>query len=204
MSSHEWPGGRSPRALVAGVVLGVVLAASGTAPGVASAPPAGAPTPAECAAVDHEFTPTALSIAGVIGPTRVLALGRDRDGVPRTPPLTDRGKWQFSWDRASRTRPGGSWGVIRLAAHTYPSFAGTALGNRLLARLRPGAQITVTGAGGEVLCYRVSRREIVRADNTTADYYSTTGRSRLAILVCSGIRRGPGNWSHRTIWYAVP
>jgi hypothetical protein len=35
-------------------------------------------------------------------------------------------------------------------------------------------------------------------------YYSSTGPSRLAILVCSGRRRGPGDWSHRTIWFAKP
>jgi hypothetical protein len=50
----------------------------------------------------------------------------------------------------------------------------------------------------------VVRRDRVRAEKAIPDYYSSTGRSRLAILVCSGKRRGPGDWSHRTIWYAVP
>ncbi|MFC5731584.1 hypothetical protein ACFPQB_21920 [Nocardioides vastitatis] len=31
-----------------------------------------------------------------------------------------------------------------------------------------------------------------------------TGRPRLAILVCSGRRLGPGSWSRRTVWYAEP
>ncbi|GAA4724451.1 hypothetical protein GCM10023350_03510 [Nocardioides endophyticus] len=150
------------------------------------------------------FTPKTIVIPGVVAATRVLALGRDRRGVPRTPPLTSRGKWQFAWDKASGNRPGGRWGVIRLNAHTYPASAGTALGNRLLARLRKGAVVRVAGSSGQRLCYRVTKRVSLRAERSSVDYYDDGGRSRIAILVCSGKRRGPGDWSHRTIWYAVP
>lgn len=94
--------------------------------------------------------------------------------------------------------------MIRLAAHTYPRSAGAALGNRLLGRLRAGALIKVSGAQGAQLCYRVTRRITVRAEQRLAAYYATTGAPRLAILVCSGTRRGPGDWSHRSIWFAKP
>ena len=193
--------------LVSGVVWGVVFAAFGAAPGAASAHAAeAAGRSVSCPVVDHGFTPRWLGIPRVIGRTRVLALGRDRHGAPRTPPLTDRGKWQFAWDKASGIRPGSRHGVVRLNAHTYPRDGsyGFALGNRLLTRLRIGARLVVSGAHGERLCYKVVRRVNVRAAGSFAEYYSTTGRPRLAILVCSGKRRGPGNWSHRTIWYAAP
>lgn len=157
---------------------------------------------AQCGAAVEPFRPTMLTIPRVVGPTRVLALGRDRNGVPRTPPLTERGKWQFAWDKARR--PGNRHGVVRLNAHTYPRFAGLALGNRLLARLRVGARIVVTGAGSARLCYRVIRRVQKRAGASFADYYAMSGPPRLAILVCSGRRRGPGDWSHRTVWFAEP
>lgn len=194
-------------ALVAGVVLGIALAAPGPAPGVVSAQATGAGVAARtmtCSRVDHGFTPRWLKIPGVVQRTRVMALGRDRRGVPRTPPLTDRGKWLLAWDKASGIRPGSARGVVRLNAHTYPRSAGSALGNRLLAHLRTGTRLVVSGARGERLCYRVSRRVSVRAEGSFAQYYSSTGRPRVAILVCSGKRRGPGDWSHRTIWYAVP
>ncbi len=203
MSSGER---RTPRfriALAAGVVLGGAVTSSGTTPWVATAHAEVARTKT-CPQVDRQFTPRSLAIPQVIGRTRVLALGRDRRGVPRPPPLTDRGKWQFAWDKDSRIRPGGRRGVVRLTAHTYPRFAGLALGNRLVAQLHRRAVLVVTGSHGQRLCYKVVRRESVRAERSLSSYYSSTGPSRLAILVCSGKRRGPGDWSHRTIWYAVP
>lgn len=189
-------------------MLGVALAASSAAPGPASAHPArvdAARTSAACTPTGRPFKPTELSARGVLDPTRVLARGEDRYGVPQPPPLTNRGKWQFAWDNASGVRPGDDRGVVRLTAHTYPG-AGTkapALGNLLLARLRPGALLKLAG-GGERLCYRVTRRQRVRATDSVPGYYDTTGAPRLAILVCSGKRRGPGDWTHRTIWYAEP
>ncbi|WP_210649051.1 class F sortase [Nocardioides sp. SYSU D00065] len=169
----------------------------------ASAPAASGP---RCTTADRPFTPTSLRIDGVVGPTRVLALGRDRNGVPRTPPLTDRGKWQLGWDRISRIRPGSERGVVRLTAHTYPwsGAYGLALGNRLLTSLRNGARITVEGPAGQRMCYRVTKITRVPAGQIAQAYYTSTGRPRLAILVCSGVRRGPGDWSHRTIWFAEP
>ena len=193
-------------ALVPGVVLGVALAASGTTVGVASAQADTTEASVPCAQVDHGFRPTSLAIDGVVGPTRVLAQGQDQHGVPRPPPLTERGKWQLAWDKASGVRPGDLEGVVRLTAHTYPrdGSRAPALGNLLLARLHPGAPLEVSGASGERLCYRVARRVQVPVRASLSGFYSTTGPARLAILVCSGKRRGPGDWTHRTIWYAVP
>ncbi|WP_435768434.1 hypothetical protein [Nocardioides sp. SYSU DS0651] len=193
--------------LAAGIVLGAALAAPGTARGGGSPVDASLEQVASraglCRPVGHAFRPAAITIPGVVGRTRVLARGRDRWGSPLPPPLTARGKWQLAWDNAS-TRAGGRRGVGRLTAHTYPWSAGRALGNRLLSQLHRGERLVVHGPRGERLCYRVVKRVRVRAGRPTPGYYSSSGAGRLAILVCSGKRRGPGDWSHRTIWYAVP
>lgn len=192
-------------ALVTGVLLAAVLATVTPAAGAVAAD-AEEPGTVVCPAVEQPFAPRALRIPGVVGRTKVLALGRDRQGTPRTPPLTDRGKWQLGWDKKSRIKPGSDHGVIRMNAHTYPHDGtyGLALGNRLLAELRKGDLIVATGRGGDRLCYKVTRIMRVRATKSVPAYYTSAGKPRLAILVCSGKRRGPGDWSHRTIWFASP
>lgn len=191
--------------LVVVTVLGAVVTAPGTGHGSQFAHAAGGARPAGCRPAEQAFRPAWVRMPDVVDKTRVLALGRDRNGVPRTPPLTNRGKWQLAWDRESGIRPGERYGVIRLNAHTYPwsGIYGSALGNRLLRRLHVGDRMVVSGDGGR-LCYVVTRRVSTRAERPLRDYYSTAGPSRLAILVCSGRRRGPGDWSHRTIWFAKP
>ncbi len=182
------------------------MAASGPALGAA---PAGTETigaTTRCHSSDQAFAPVRLAVDHVLPATRVLSRGQDAYGVPEPPPLTRRGRWQLAWDRESGVLVGDSAGVVRMTAHTYPRVAGRfpALGNLLLARLHPGARLVVSGAGGERLCYRVTRRRTIRSTATSDDFYDTTGAPRLAILVCSGTRRGPGDWSHRTIWWAEP
>jgi len=195
---------RRASVVAAGAVLAGLLAAPGAAP-LAAASPASASVPG-CSSPDQPFTPRTITIPRVVGATRVLALGRDRNGVPRTPPLTDRGKWQFGWDKLSHIRPGSAHGVVRLNAHTYPRDGsyGLALGNRLLSKLRKGALLVAKGATGQRLCYRVTRQLQVKASQSVPAYYDDGGPPQLAILVCSGVRRGPGDWSHRTIWFASP
>lgn len=147
------------------------------------------------------FTPTAIDIDGVGHGFPVVALGRDGD-VPGVPPV-----------KASRTvaldapgpRPGASSGLVRLNAHTWPN--GGALGNQLLAKLRVGDLLTLRD-GATKLCYRVTDRIDVDADATTGEaadrFYDLDGTPEVAFLVCSGERRGPGDWSKRTIWWAKP
>lgn len=160
---------------------------------------------AACHTPDHPFNPTSIAIPRVIGPTRVLALGRDGAGVPKPPPLTETGKWAFAWDKQSHIRPGTPHGVVRLSAHTYPRDGsyGLALGNQLLDHLRNGTTLVASGSDGQRMCYRVAKRISVPSDQPLPAYYSSRGHPRLAIVVCSGVRRGPGDWSHRTVWFAV-
>jgi hypothetical protein len=193
--------GRMLGMLVVGLLLasGFVVTVGITEPLLPAAYPAARE---RCPEPARPFVPRSVVIPGVDRHTTVLALKRDRRGVPRTPPLSDRGKWQLAWDKPANIKPGSPNGNVKMNAHTYPD--GSALGNRLLRQLHKGQRIVVHGPDGQRLCYDVRKRVQVSGDRPYRPYYSTSGDPQLAILVCSGRRRGPGNWSHRTIWYASP
>ena len=178
---------------VLAVLLPLLLIIGGAGP--ATSAPAVCATPAR-----HPFAPTRATVARVNRNIPVLAMGRLRGGLPEPPPLTSYGKQTFAWDKYG-PRPGDLRGNVRFNAHTYPD--GSALGNRLLARLKVGRRIILYGANGAALCYKVNRK-VVTTPNRLGAYYSTTGSPKLVIVVCSGKRLGPGNWTRRTIWYAKP
>ncbi len=149
----------------------------------------------------HRFAPRTVSVQGVTRGAFVVAPPRDAYDVPGVPPLTSAGKVLFAWDRAQGVEPGDRVGNVLLNAHTWPD--GSALGNRLLAGVHRGSRIVVRGEQ-QRLCYRVTEKVEVLASDGLPRYYDKTGPPQLAILVCSGRRLGPGNWSHRTVWFAAP
>lgn len=162
------------------------------------------PTPSaspSCDTVAHAFVPRTIVIPGVTTAASVVTPPREQDGSPGVPPLTDRGKTLFAWDRSQGIRPGDPAGNVLLNAHTWPD--GSALGNRLLAHLQRGDRIVVRGLGVR-LCYRVTERVEVPADRSMPRYYATDGPPQLAIIVCSGRRLAPGVWEKRTVWFASP
>jgi hypothetical protein len=199
-------------------VLGVVLVtltlaltgstAAGVAPsaGAAVAPAAVttqavrqlAPAATACPTrVSRPFHPIRIATPGkwsnVVWPNRV-------NGQPGMPPLTTTGKRKFAYDRFG-IRVGMTFGHVLLNAHTWPD--GSALGNRLLRTLKVGSRIIVVGKT-RWMCFRVTERLSIPAGARYPRYYRTTGPHRLAIVVCSGRRLGPGRWTHRTIWFAAP
>lgn len=158
------------------------------------------PDPA-CDDVSRAFAPKAITVPGVARGVAVLAPPRDANGVPGVPPLSGDGKAVFAWDREQGIRPGDTKGNVLLNAHTWPD--GSALGNRLLADLQVGDRMVVHG-GRSRLCYRVTERVEVPADQRMLRYYKKDGPPQLAIVVCSGRRLGPGQWEKRTVWFASP
>lgn len=168
---------------------------------VAAAPdpaPAAAPT---CSTATKAFIPTSVSIPGVGKKIPVLPLPADADGIPGTPPLTLTGKNSIAFDLTSGIRPGSSKGNVLLNAHTFPD--GSAMGNKLLKGLQEGDQLEVKGLLGKV-CYKVTERTEVLASKGSKRYYAKKGDPQVAIVVCSGERIGPGNWTKRTLWFASP
>lgn len=195
--------------LVAAVTALLVLRPSDSTPVARPSPtasPTPTPTPSPTATVcgspaSGPFTPTRITVPGIIRNVRVLALPRDGRKVPGVPPISNTGKQEFAWDRPPGIKPGSPKGNVLLNAHTWPD--GTALGNKLLNRLDEGERIIVRNGDVE-LCYHVSKRIEVRASSGFPAYYDREGPPQLAIIVCSGRRLGPGNWTHRTIWFASP
>jgi hypothetical protein len=146
------------------------------------------------------FVPKQISVAGVTNRANVLALPRDANNVPQAPPLSNVGKTEFAWDEPT-LKPGAPKGNVLINAHTWPD--GSALGNHLLEHLHLGDRIIVHGTHSE-LCYKVTRRFVIVAADGSAEYYEQHGPPQLALIVCSPPRLGPGNWYHRTIWFASP
>ena len=144
------------------------------------------------------FTPQEISIDGVADAAAVIGVARDSRGVTGVLPESD--KTDFAWDLGG-IRPGARHGNVLLNTHTWPD--GSALGNALLDGLDEGDQLLVSG-GDDRLCYRVTKRVEVLASDGYPPYYREHGPPQVAIIVCSGTRVGPGQWTHRTIWFARP
>lgn len=145
--------------------------------------------------------PTTIAVPGVTGRVEVVTPPRDANGVPGVPPLTEAGKTVFAWDREQGIEPGDPAGNVLLNAHTWPD--GSALGNTLLDGLHRGDRVVVLG-DGKRLCYRVTERVEVLAEDGLPRYYETDGPPQLAVVVCSGRRLAPGVWEKRTVWFASP
>lgn len=151
---------------------------------------------------DHAFVPKKISIPKVARNADVHALPRDANNVPSAIPVGNSdAKTAFAWDEPT-IKPGEPRGNVLINAHTWPD--GTALGNHLLEHLQVGGRIVVRGDAGEVICYKVTKRFVIVAADGSAEYYEKDGPPRIALIVCSPPRLGPGNWVHRTIWFASP
>jgi len=153
------------------------------------------------------FTPRQITVQDVVRRAPVLALARDGNNVPGVPPLSEAGKHEFAWDRPPGILPGSAQGNVLLNAHTWPWTSAPALGNLMLQRLHVGDRIVLFGmANGEPahLCYEVTKRVSIQAEQRYPEYWVTDGPPQVAIMVCSGVRRGPGDWAERTVWFASP
>ncbi|MGN6253242.1 MAG: class F sortase [Marmoricola sp.] len=151
----------------------------------------------------EQFSPTRITIPGILSDAPVLALPRDPSNHPGVAPVDESGKHEFAWDRPPGLMPGTVGGNVLLNAHTWPWDAAPALGNLMLLGLHVGDVILVEGTDAH-LCYRVTDRVQQPADSSFSRYYAVVGPPQLAIMVCSGVRRGPEDWADRTVWFATP
>jgi hypothetical protein len=175
------------------------MAAAGTSTGTATASPSATTRP--CNVVPHSFRPRTITMPGITRRAKVVAPPRVAKRVPGAPPLTTAGKEEFAYDLKQGIEPGDPHGHVLLNAHVWPD--GSAVGNRMLAKLHKGDRVIVYGKALS-LCYRVVKRVTVLASVGLPGYYRKTGPPRLAFVTCSGKRLGPGRWTKRTVWYAAP
>ena len=159
--------------------------------------PTPSPSAAPCSRA-KPFTPQTLIVHGVTDRRPVVSIPRDANGVPGVPPLSDAGKREFAFDpdqgvgpATSRQRPAQRPHLARRLRTRQPAARGAHRGTRI-----------VVAGGGHRLCYRVTRRIEVDATKPQPAYFVKDGRPQLAIVVCSGERLGPGEWTKRTIWYS--
>lgn len=147
--------------------------------------------------------PTQLRVQG-IGKFAVLRMPRVElpSGGYTSPIPPDGDSESFAYDEGS-ARPGTSKGVAIFTSHTYGN--GSATADLLLAKLAVGGSVTVSGKNAEV-SYVVTKRLQVLQDSVSAAkrVNRLDDPHAIAIIVCSGTRLGPGEWSHRTIWFAEP
>jgi hypothetical protein len=173
--------------------------AAGTTTSTATASPTATTRP--CNVVPHSFRPRTITMPHITRHAKVVTPPRVSKRVPGAPPLTTAGKEMFAYDLKQGIEPGDPHGHVLLNAHVWPD--GSAVGNRMLAKLHKGDRVVVFGKYLK-LCYRVVKRITVLASVGLPGYYSKTGPPRLAFVTCSGKRLGPGRWTKRTVWYAAP
>ncbi|WP_168929440.1 class F sortase [Nocardioides sp. GY 10113] len=147
------------------------------------------------------FVPSSLTIPGIVEDDVVRPVPRDEYGVLGVPPLTSAAKQEFAWD-ADGAQPGSRRGLVGLTTHTWSD--GSAMGNRLLDSYRVGDLMVLEDADGRMACYRTAERIVVTPEDpdAVARVYATGGPPQVVVIVCSGIRLGAENWTHRTVWFA--
>lgn len=168
-------------------------------PGPSASPSASEPTAEPCS--DEEpFEPDSAVVDGIEAP--VEPMPRDANDVPGVLPLDGDGASTIAWDQPPGVRPGEPTGNVLINAHTFGN--GSALGDRFLEDLQVGDDVELRGEDGQRLCYQVSERVEVLAADGFPRYYEDVGSPQVALIVCSGERRGPNDWTHRTVWFAEP
>jgi len=186
--------------LFAGLIVGLVLATIGLPEAQASPSASGARATA-CAVTPAKVKPRRAAIPALGRATYKVVKVKRKHGEIGTPPTTKAGKRLVGWD--PHKRPGSGVGSVVIDAHTWPD--GSALGNKMLKKLRRGDVVVLTDGRGHGVCYRIrSRHSYSRNRIPAVKIFRTWGKEQLAIVVCSGKRLGPGNWLRRTVWIGVP
>lgn len=180
------------------VLLGVTALVSPSARATGAVRAGGA---GSCQRPARGFVPIEATLPALGRTVRVIQVSRTRGNAVGGGPLTERGKWLMAMD--PHTRPGSGRGTVILSGHAWPD--GTALGNAMVRYLQVGHGVQMLGKKGQRACYRIVERTSYPANRVPRKKaFRPRGPEQLVIVTCSGRRLGPGHWTRRTIWYAVP
>lgn len=193
------------------VLMGMTLGGAAVALGVenpdpvtVSWPPLTLPTPPDVCAnpATGPFRPTVARVQD-IGTFPIRPVGRLANNVPGTP--SDADKLAIGWDRPpTGIAPGSRRGKTILTTHAWPDFS--ALGNIMTAKFGVG-EVIMLANGKAHLCYLVKQKihaSVQWLEQHIDIYDDRRSPAQVAMVTCSGVRLGPGNWDHREIWLAVP
>jgi hypothetical protein len=152
-----------------------------------------APAPAASAAGDlgpggakvtvlHQSAPVSVAIPAIGVQSRLLHLGRNKDGTMQVPNLTTSAN-EAAWYKYSVTP--GQIGTAVIEGHV-DSYQGAAVFFRLGA-LRPGNHINVTLADGITAVFRVTGvREYAKAEYPANTIYAPAHYAALRVITCGG------------------
>ncbi len=143
--------------------------------------------------------PTSIVLPGRQHAT-IRAVGTDRAGRLEPPDrVTDIGWW------TGGAALGSSAGTVVLVGHVDAASQGQGFFARLR-YLRPGQDLTVRGAGGRSVRYRITgRRTYPRSQALPSEVFATDVAARLALITCTGrFDAQTAHYSDSLIVYAVP
>ena len=149
-------------------------AAPGGPPAERRDPPAGPALP--------DSRPVLLAIPAIGVRARIIALGANRNGSARVPPLAK--PFLVGWfDKGAAP---GQRGTADLFGHVDSRFSGPAVFYKL-GLLRPGDCVTVTRADHRVAVFRIYSVRMFPKDRfPAARIYAATGRAELRLVTCGG------------------
>lgn len=174
--------------------------------------PSDTPIVAACRTQSKQpFRPRAVQLLGIASyPAVPLDLVRTANGV-QLPIPPDENPGIFAWVSGDRAADDNS--ILRLTAHTWSD--GSAVGNVINTKIRPGAIIVVHGSKkAQVACYRVTAREQVtivgatskqkvKANAVLRRYNGIRAQDDLGIMVCSGEHFAVGVYRDRLNVFAT-
>jgi hypothetical protein len=130
----------------------------------------------------HQSQPVSVAIPAIGVQSRLLHLGRNKDGTMQVPDLTTSAN-EAAWYKYSVTP--GQVGTAVIEGHV-DSYQGPAVFFRLGA-LRPGNHINVTLADGITAVFRVTGvREYAKAEYPANTIYAPAHYAALRVITCGG------------------
>ena len=157
------------------------------------------PIPLPCTTTSQSFAPTSFTIVGA-NSWPVVGLGRDADNRPIT--MTDEGLPldAFIYDVEGPPVNYGR-GVFYGGAHRVENAP--SLGNTMLRELSVGDFVVLADDAGNRVCLQLDERIEVPVEDYPDDrvFNVTRAPQQYVFDVCSGVRRGPGDWSTATLFF---
>ena len=147
----------------------------------------------------ESFVPTKFTIPGE-GSWPMIGLDRDANNRPATATREGLPLWSFIWDKEAPP-PNYGQGVFYGGAHRVENAL--SLGNLMLRKLSVNDIVIFSAGDGQRLCLRMYERTEVKVEAYPEKRVFNVTRTPQEYVfdICSGVRRGPGDWSKATLMF---